>query len=303
MTQNKKIEGQALLDIIRAILPSTRLTLKDLWRSLTKDNIRDIRDAIREQKSPDTIEALLHSEKSISILKMLLAQPVLDPEKKIPEGTSYKEVLKSKFPFIGRYLTKMTTLYETCTRKYIENRNEGHDEKAEHYKEVFKFLLEQRQPKENFAELVVKLVDYARYNPDSACELLDVMEKHEYKDKQGKNHRIIDKINFNQNVFIPYRPQESIERSDVKSSNVSKSSVSSSSSQKSGLLSLFERFGVLYHQPAQTNGVTMSLKEFLSSVSEVSGNEKIAAFTKAIMPSKSVDSPNPTQHVTQPKQL
>jgi hypothetical protein len=252
----------------------------DLYQFLTGGYKMKIAKAIQDGEPLDYIKELVLRAKSRLSFSDLLGKPAFDPNAQIPQDTNNIEVFKSMLPFSEAY-TKMTTPYDVCIKSYSTD--------PEYYKKIFELFLKQRQPKTNFAELVVKLVDYAISNPEFDCGLLDVMKEHKHK------------INLNHNVFVPKEVLKSLERSDLNNNNVSNPSVSSSSSQKSGLLSLFDRFDALYsQQPIQQNDIMMPLGKFLNLVSKASGNEKIAAFTEAIRPSQTVDDPSltPTKKVT-----
>lgn len=275
----------------------TENSTMDPRKFITGSHIIQIARAI-ENGDLDTIKKLLRKEESRLSFNDLFGEPAFKPNAKIPKKiNSNVQVFTSMLPF-SEIFVKMTTFHKICIENYHKN--------PKCYKEIFELLLEleleQKNPQKNLAELVVYLVDYTILNPKSNHEFLDVMAKYEYKDEHGKNRRIIDKINLNQSVFIPYRPQEtSAERTDASDNDVREPSVSSSNSQKlvqllsPGRITELCRYSKQQEAQRQYKGVTMPLGKFLSSVSEVSGSEKIAAFAEAIMPSKNVVDPNLTQ--------
>lgn len=304
----KKIKGQKVLDIIRAMLNMEKkgdiITTNnmDLYWLLTGSNKMKIAKAVQNEVPLDHIKELLYREESRLSLNDLLRKSVLDPNEEIPKDI-HNDVEVSKWMVSRILVDKTTTLYDICIENYIKNRDKGDNKKAESNIKVFEFLLERRQLKTNFAELVVKIADYARSDPDFACELLDVIERHEYKDKQGEGHKIKDEINLNQNVFISKKILKSLKGSGANNNDVREPSVSSSNSQ---IFSSDRITELCRHSKQQEQGETMPLERFLDRV-KTSKNPKIAAFAEAIisskaeaiMPSENVVDPK----VTQPKEL
>lgn len=294
MPHNKKIKGQKLLDIMRAMLNMEKkgdiITTNnmDLYWLLTGNYTIRIAKAIEKGESLEIIKELAHRAKSRLSFSDLLNRPVLDPNEKIPKDI-HNDIEVSKWIVSRIFVGETTTLYNICTGKYIENRNKGNNKEAEHYKEVFEFLLTQNQKKENFAELAVKLVGYAESNPKFAAELFDVIENHG--------------INLNQNVFVSKKILKSLEKSDANNNDVSKPSVSSSNSQ---IFSSDRITELCRYSKQQEQGETMPLERFLDRV-KTSENPKIAAFAKAIISSKA-EAIMPSERfvdpkVTQPKEL
>lgn len=262
----------------------------DPRKFITGSNIVQIARAIENGKSVDTIKKLLRKEESRLSFSDLSGGPAFKPNATIPKKiSSNTQVFTSMLPF-SEIFVKMTTFHKICTENYHKN--------PKCYKEIFELLLElelkQENPQKNLAELVVDLVDFTILNPESNHGFLDVMARHEYKDKHGKSHKIIDKINLNQSVFIPYRTDTN--NNDVR--------VNSSNSQMFSPDRVAElcRYSRQQEQKRQDQGVIIPLEEFLNVV-KTSEIQEIAAFAEAIMsskaeaimPSKNVVDPNLTQ--------